>query len=149
MFAGSFCCAGFDNDPSAGSPTETLLRLLLPLNDKVQWTSRDIVGSEPPTSTRSEHLTGSFNRIKHVAFLIDVGVACARLARGGADGFKVSATVVCKECRTGQIGADEGPMPSASTASENPDRRSRTTTSHDEARESWDARVITLNLQLS
>ena len=24
------------NDPSAGSPTETLLRLLLPLNDKVQ-----------------------------------------------------------------------------------------------------------------
>ncbi|KAI3671717.1 hypothetical protein L2E82_53313 [Cichorium intybus] len=28
---GSFCFAGFDNDPSAGSPTETLLRLLLPL----------------------------------------------------------------------------------------------------------------------
>ena len=28
------------NDPSAGSPTETLLRLLLPLNDKVQATSR-------------------------------------------------------------------------------------------------------------
>ena len=27
------------NDPSAGSPTETLLRLLLPLNDKVQTTS--------------------------------------------------------------------------------------------------------------
>ena len=26
------------NDPSAGSPTETLLRLLLPLNDQV-WTS--------------------------------------------------------------------------------------------------------------
>ena len=25
---------GHDNDPSAGSPTETLLRLLLPLNDK-------------------------------------------------------------------------------------------------------------------
>ncbi|PHT96839.1 hypothetical protein BC332_34232 [Capsicum chinense] len=48
--AGSFCCAGFDNDPSAGSPTETLLRLLLPLNDKVQWTSRDVAGSEPPTS---------------------------------------------------------------------------------------------------
>ncbi|KAK8616906.1 hypothetical protein V6N13_116876 [Hibiscus sabdariffa] len=42
--------AGFDNDPSAGSPTETLLRLLLPLNDKVQWTSRDVAGSEPPTS---------------------------------------------------------------------------------------------------
>ncbi|KAK8640489.1 hypothetical protein V6N13_008242 [Hibiscus sabdariffa] len=54
--------AGFDNDPSAGSPTETLLRLLLPLNDKVQWTSRDVAGSEPPTSLRSEHFTGPFNR---------------------------------------------------------------------------------------
>ena len=28
------------NDPSAGSPTETLLRLLLPLNDKVRPSSR-------------------------------------------------------------------------------------------------------------
>ncbi|PHT27427.1 hypothetical protein CQW23_32954 [Capsicum baccatum] len=61
-FAGSFCCAGFDNDPSAGSPTETLLRLLLPLNDKVQWTSRVVAGSEPPTSPRSKNSTGSFNR---------------------------------------------------------------------------------------
>ncbi|PHT26280.1 hypothetical protein CQW23_34105 [Capsicum baccatum] len=61
-FAGSFCCAVFNNDPSAGSPTETLLRLLLPLNDKVQWTSRDVAGSEPPTSPRSEYFTGSFNR---------------------------------------------------------------------------------------
>ncbi|PHT26879.1 hypothetical protein CQW23_33517 [Capsicum baccatum] len=61
-FAGSFCCAGFDNDPSAGSPTEALLRLLLPLNDKFQWTSRDVAGSKPPTSTRSKHFTGSFNR---------------------------------------------------------------------------------------
>jgi hypothetical protein len=26
---------GFVDDPSAGSPTETLLRLLLPLNDQV------------------------------------------------------------------------------------------------------------------
>ncbi|KAK8530427.1 hypothetical protein V6N13_135667 [Hibiscus sabdariffa] len=41
---------------------ETLLRLLLPLNDKVQWTSRDVAGSEPPTSPRSEHFTGPFNR---------------------------------------------------------------------------------------
>ena len=31
-----------DNDPSAGSPTETLLRLLLPLNDKVCVSSRGI-----------------------------------------------------------------------------------------------------------
>ena len=51
-----------DNDPSAGSPTETLLRLLLPLNDKVQWTSRDVAGGGPLTSPRSEHFTGPFNR---------------------------------------------------------------------------------------
>ncbi|KAL3524552.1 hypothetical protein ACH5RR_012924 [Cinchona calisaya] len=56
------CSAGFDNDPSAGSPTETLLRLLLPLNDKVQWTSCDVAGSEPLTSPQSEHFTGPFNR---------------------------------------------------------------------------------------
>ncbi|XXG87888.1 hypothetical protein AAC387_Pa12g0178 [Persea americana] len=59
-FAG--CGSGNGNDPSAGSPTETLLRLLLPLNDKVQWTSRDVAGGEPPTSPRSEHFTGPFNR---------------------------------------------------------------------------------------
>ncbi|KAK7371210.1 hypothetical protein VNO78_36625 [Psophocarpus tetragonolobus] len=45
-----------------GSPTETLLRLLLPLNDKVQWTSHNVTGSEPPTSPQSEHFTGPFNR---------------------------------------------------------------------------------------
>ncbi|KAL2223866.1 UNVERIFIED_CONTAM: Protein TAR1, partial [Sesamum indicum] len=54
--------AGFDNDPSAGSPTETLLRLLLPLNDKVQWTSRDVAGSEPPRrldpNTSPDHSIG-------------------------------------------------------------------------------------------
>jgi hypothetical protein len=61
-FSGRSAGVGFDNDPSAGSPTETLLRLLLPLNDKVQWTSRDVAGSEPPTSPRSEHFTGPFNR---------------------------------------------------------------------------------------
>lgn len=54
--------SGIDNDPSAGSPTETLLRLLLPLNDKVQWTSRDVASGEPPASPRSEHFTGPFNR---------------------------------------------------------------------------------------
>ncbi|PHT27760.1 hypothetical protein CQW23_32624 [Capsicum baccatum] len=59
-FPGSFCCAGFHNDPFAGSPTETLLRLLLPLNDKVQWTSRDVAGSKTLTFPRSKHFTGSF-----------------------------------------------------------------------------------------
>ena len=53
---------GLDNDPSAGSPTETLLRLLLPLNDKVQWTSRGVAGGGPLASPRSEHFTGPFNR---------------------------------------------------------------------------------------
>ena len=61
-FAGRSAGAGFDNDPSAGSPTETLLRLLLPLNDKVQWTSFDVASSKPPTSPQSEHFTGPFNR---------------------------------------------------------------------------------------
>ncbi|KAK8700856.1 hypothetical protein V6N13_019246 [Hibiscus sabdariffa] len=79
--------AGFDNDPSAGSPTETLLRLLLPLNDKLQWTSRDVAGSGPATSPRSEHFTGPFNRINQVAFLRDVRPACSSthyLGRGEA-----------------------------------------------------------------
>ncbi|OIV89941.1 hypothetical protein TanjilG_27269 [Lupinus angustifolius] len=31
-------------DTAEGSPTETLLRLLLPLNDKVQWTSHNVAG---------------------------------------------------------------------------------------------------------
>ncbi|CAI8604684.1 unnamed protein product [Vicia faba] len=57
------CHASIDNDPSAGSPTETLLRLLLPLNDKVQWTSHNVAGSGPPTSPQSEHFTGPFNRL--------------------------------------------------------------------------------------
>jgi hypothetical protein len=47
----------FDNDPSAGSPTETLLRLLLPLDEQV-WSSSQRtypgvaprVGSDPRTS---------------------------------------------------------------------------------------------------
>ena len=34
------CYTEFGNDPSAGSPTETLLRLLLPLNDQVRASSR-------------------------------------------------------------------------------------------------------------
>lgn len=34
------CARMYVNDPSAGSPTETLLRLLLPLNDQVWSTSQ-------------------------------------------------------------------------------------------------------------
>ncbi|XLT28465.1 hypothetical protein HN873_059757 [Arachis hypogaea] len=29
----------------------------------VQWTSHNVAGSEPPTSPRSEHFTGPFNRL--------------------------------------------------------------------------------------
>ena len=54
----TFCA----NDPSAGSPTETLLRLLLPLNDKVWTASRGIAAGEPAASPQSGGLTGSFNR---------------------------------------------------------------------------------------
>ena len=50
------------NDPSAGSPTETLLRLLLPLNDKVWVTSRGIAAGGPAALPQSENLTGPFNR---------------------------------------------------------------------------------------
>ena len=43
----SFCFKSV-NDPSAGSPTETLLRLLLPLNDKVYSTSHAKETFRPP-----------------------------------------------------------------------------------------------------
>ena len=42
------------NDPSAGSPTETLLRLLLPLSDKVYLTFRGTARSR----AQSERFTG-------------------------------------------------------------------------------------------
>jgi hypothetical protein len=45
-----YFCLGRNNDPSAGSPTKTLLQLLLPLNDKVQWTSHGVEGGKPPSS---------------------------------------------------------------------------------------------------
>ena len=64
----------FGNDPSAGSPTETLLRLLLPLNDPA-WTSFRLRPKEqckplPPTrrekgplqGRQSNALTRPFNR---------------------------------------------------------------------------------------
>ena len=43
------------NDPSAGSPTETLLRLLLPLSDKVHETSH----------CRSQELSSAAVRMIH------------------------------------------------------------------------------------
>ncbi|KAH7844089.1 hypothetical protein Vadar_024177 [Vaccinium darrowii] len=48
-----------------GSPTETLLRFLLHLNDKVQWTSRDVADSEPSTSPLFERFIKPFNRDPH------------------------------------------------------------------------------------
>ena len=49
------------NDPSAGSPTETLLRLLLPLNAQVWESSRNHRRREPP-ELQSKYLTKTFNR---------------------------------------------------------------------------------------
>ena len=49
-----------DNDPSAGSPTETLLRLLLPLNAQVWESSQKCPGD--PRRLRSKYLTKTFNR---------------------------------------------------------------------------------------
>ena len=44
------------NDPSAGSPTETLLRLLLPLNDRVWTTFRPwVVVADLPGPVRKPH----------------------------------------------------------------------------------------------
>jgi hypothetical protein len=39
------------NDPSAGSPTETLLRLLLPLDDQICTTSRNSGPENRPRAT--------------------------------------------------------------------------------------------------
>ena len=52
------------NDPSAGSPTETLLRLLLPLNVQV-WASFQTQRCYPVKDSctgQSEDLTKTFNR---------------------------------------------------------------------------------------
>ena len=49
------------NDPSAGSPTETLLRLLLPLSDKVYWTSfiaEQLSPDSSPEHSKSVGATG-------------------------------------------------------------------------------------------
>jgi hypothetical protein len=44
------------NDPSAGSPTETLLRLLLPLDDQVCSTSTlQKEGDQPDATVRGPH----------------------------------------------------------------------------------------------
>ena len=57
------CEINSGNDPSAGSPTETLLRLLLPLNDRVRITfrSRVEVALYPRTSPKASlsHSIGS------------------------------------------------------------------------------------------
>ena len=49
----------FINDPSAGSPTDTLLRLLLPLDNKVQMFFTLKTRVKPPRLKDSQH----FHRI--------------------------------------------------------------------------------------
>ena len=52
-----------DNDPSAGLPTETLLRLLLPLNNQVRSSSSlSTLRAEARRARYSEDLTWPFNR---------------------------------------------------------------------------------------
>jgi len=48
---------GFFNDPSAGSPTETLLRLLLPLNNQVRSTFAKQRNTQGVTVNASGDLT--------------------------------------------------------------------------------------------
>ena len=43
------------NDSSAGSPTETLLRLLLPLSDEVHYTSKDMFCKAEQINLRNIH----------------------------------------------------------------------------------------------
>jgi len=59
---GSFYWASLDNDPSAYSPTKTLVRLILPLSGKVKWTSRDVASSKSPMSSGTENFTRPLNR---------------------------------------------------------------------------------------
>ena len=63
MFAVCVARNTFGNDPSAGSPTETLLRLLLPLNVQV-WASFQTQRChyENGSAGQSEDLTKTFNR---------------------------------------------------------------------------------------
>ena len=58
----SFAWKNHDGDPSAGSPTETLLRLLLPLDDTVWKSFQHISRTRDPTNSQSECLTKSSNR---------------------------------------------------------------------------------------
>ena len=51
------------NDPSAGSPTDTLLRLLLLLDNKAGWTLPNLTSELPPKCrSSSEQLAGSSNQ---------------------------------------------------------------------------------------
>src|ERR1700753_2398953 len=63
VFAVYVCYNNNGNDPSAGSPTETLLRLLLPLNVQV-WASFQTQRCHYKSSCtgQSEDLTKTFNR---------------------------------------------------------------------------------------
>ena len=52
---------GIKNDPAAGSPTATLLRLHLPLSFKIWETSLENI-RQSRQDPRSEYLTGKLNR---------------------------------------------------------------------------------------
>ena len=50
------------NDPSAGSPTETLLRLLLPLSDKIYLNSQECIGIYSPKGSPDHSIGRSDGR---------------------------------------------------------------------------------------
>ena len=54
-FWGLLSLSYYVNDPSAGSPTETLLRLLLPLSDKVYLTSHIWIKSKRSPEGSPDH----------------------------------------------------------------------------------------------
>jgi hypothetical protein len=61
-----------NNDPSAGSPTETLLRLILPLSVMACttfWTSSEVQSEELAETLESVGATGGVYNISHPKFL--------------------------------------------------------------------------------
>ena len=61
IHSSTFSFRFYKNDPSAGSPTETLLRLLLPLSSKV-WLSSSQKVRGTQSIQLSQSLTGPLNR---------------------------------------------------------------------------------------
>lgn len=66
----------FMNDPYAGSPTKTLLRLLLPTNDKIQLISKYPLGSFQHSIGRSDGRCVPVLPKRHIKMSLFLGIAC-------------------------------------------------------------------------